>query len=167
MCLSATATQLRHHCTVGTISCTLCAHITVRKAISLQRSCACAPSALIKQLIWQNSGRNFYLCLTIYYGTQSVPTKQALARNCGLSFCPSYFEREEWLRGRDCENKCGQWQSPLCLRFYLGDSHGALLLGMTFEVVAITATLFEQWCAVRKTKKAIYKRKARGKPCLP
>ena len=45
--------------------------------------------------------------------------------------------------------------------------HVALLLGMTFEVVAITATLFEQWCAVRKTKKAIYKRKARGKPCLP
>ncbi len=28
----------------------------------------------------------------------------------------------------DCENKRGRWQSPLGFRFYLGDSHVALLL---------------------------------------
>ena len=30
-------------------------------------------------------------------------------------------------------------------RFYLGDSHVASLLGMTFGAVAIIATPFEQW----------------------
>ena len=32
-------------------------------------------------------------------------------------------------------------------RFYLRDSHVALLLGMTFEAVAITSALFEQCSA--------------------
>ena len=32
----------------------------------------------------------------------------------------------------------------MCHSFYLGDSHVALFLGMTFEAVAITATPFEQ-----------------------
>ena len=44
----------------------------------------------------------------------------------------------------DCENKCGRWQSPLCFHFYLGDSHVASLLGMTFGAIAITAMPFEQ-----------------------
>ncbi|MBP3491946.1 MAG: hypothetical protein J6K47_01620, partial [Clostridia bacterium] len=44
----------------------------------------------------------------------------------------------------DCENKCGQWQSLLGLRFYLRDTHVALLLGMTFVAIVITATPFEQ-----------------------
>ena len=35
----------------------------------------------------------------IRHGMRSVPTKQALARYCGLSLCPSYFEREECLSG--------------------------------------------------------------------
>ena len=47
----------------------------------------------------------------------------------------------------DCENKCGQWQSPLCFHFYLGDSHVASLLGMTFGAIAITAMPFEQCSA--------------------
>ena len=34
-------------------------------------------------------------------------TKQIILRNCGVSFCPSYFDSEDSLRGRDCENKCG------------------------------------------------------------
>ncbi len=53
-------------------------------------------------------------------------------------------DSKDFLRGRDCENKCGDWQPPLCLRFYLWDSHVALLLGMTFGAIAITATPFEQ-----------------------
>ena len=32
--------------------------------------------------------------------------------------------------------------------FYLGDSHVAMLLGMTFRAVAITATPFEQCSAL-------------------
>ena len=74
----------------------------------------------------------------------TLNAKQALARSCGLSFCLSHFESEEWLRGRNCENKCGQWQSPLCFHFYLGDFHVASLLGMTFGAIAITAMPFEQ-----------------------
>ena len=35
----------------------------------------------------------------IRHGMRSVPTKQALARNYGLSLCPSYFEREKCLSG--------------------------------------------------------------------
>ena len=35
----------------------------------------------------------------IRHGIRSVPTKQALARNYGLSLCPSYFEREKCLSG--------------------------------------------------------------------
>ena len=47
-------------------------------------------------------------------------------------------DSKDFLRGRNCENKCGQWQSPLGFRSYLGDSHVALLLGMTFGAVATT-----------------------------
>ena len=78
-------------------------------------------------------------------------THQASTRaELWFEFCPSLFESEEWLRGRNCENKRGQWQPPLCLRFFLGDSHVALLLGMTFGAVVITAPPFEQLCAVSK-----------------
>ena len=53
-------------------------------------------------------------------------------------FVHARTDSKDFLRGRNCENKRGQWQPPLCFRFYLGDSHVALLLGMTFEAVAIT-----------------------------
>ena len=53
-------------------------------------------------------------------------------------FVHARIDSKDFLRGRNCENKRGQWQPPLWLRFYLGDSHVALLLGMTFESVAIT-----------------------------
>ena len=53
-------------------------------------------------------------------------------------------DSKDSLRGSNCENKCGQWQSPLGLRFYLRDSHVALLLGMTFGAIAINAMPFEQ-----------------------
>ena len=71
-------------------------------------------------------------------------TKQTILRNCGKSFVPARTDSKDFLRGSNCENKRGRWQSPLCLHFFLVDSHVALLLGMTFEAVAITATPFEQ-----------------------
>ena len=37
--------------------------------------------------------------VTVGIQPSGAPTKQALARNCGLSFCPSHIESEEGLRG--------------------------------------------------------------------
>ena len=37
---------------------------------------------------------------------EARPTKQIILRNCGVIFCPSYFDSKDSLRGRDCENKC-------------------------------------------------------------
>ena len=59
------------------------------------------------------------------------PSRQSCETVAGV-FVPARTDSKDFLRGSDCENKCGQWQPPLCLHFYFGDSHVALLLGMTF-----------------------------------
>ena len=43
--------------------------------------------------------------------------KQTILRNCGLSFCHSYFDSKDFLRGSDCENKRGSRQcATACCR---------------------------------------------------
>ena len=37
--------------------------------------------------------------VTVGIQPSGAPTKQALAQNCGASFCPSHIESEEGLRG--------------------------------------------------------------------
>ena len=57
----------------------------------------------------------------------ATPSRQSCETVAGV-FIPARTDSKDFLRGSDCENKRGRWQSPLCLRFYLGDSHVALLL---------------------------------------
>ena len=67
-----------------------------------------------------------------------TPSRQSCEIVAGV-FVPARTDSKDFLRGSNYENKRGRWQSPLCLRFYLGDSHVALLLGMTaLWAVAIT-----------------------------
>ena len=62
------------------------------------------------------------------------PSRQSCEIAAGV-FIHARTDSKDFLRSRNCENKRGQWQPPLCFRFSLGDSHVALLLGMTFEAV--------------------------------
>ena len=41
------------------------------------------------------------------------PSRQSCEIVAGV-FVPTRADSKDFLRGSDCENKCGQWQSPLC-----------------------------------------------------
>ena len=117
-------------------------------------------------------------------------TKQIILRNCGGIFIPAwtdlsrhtqcahqastrselrleflsllFWERRVVARLEIARTNAVFVNRKKYFRFYLGDSHGRCVPS-EWRIVAIdfTAMSFEQWCAAREIKKAIYKKKAR------
>jgi len=44
---------------------------------------------------------------------RTSPSRQSCEIVAGV-FVPTRADSKDFLRGSNCENKCGQWQSPLC-----------------------------------------------------